>query len=357
MYLWQQNRAIIWCEHEDEISDLLSNPLQFSGGKYQIKIERWNQFVHWDNIQIQVKQSWIGIEGLPINMWNIHVFKTIGKSLGGLLEVAPETKNFNFLRYAKIKVGGLEGGLMDPILEILCQGLRGCIGIFSISSSRKQIKGGTTVGLVTRAVRAEVEAGYYGSGGIGKRSGLGGFNVLQPNKPLFVLGKSKMDDVVELIEKATRTEANKEYLLSAYSDRVGRRNTAELTRQRTSPGSKEGSEGCQAGSATDNHSTTRNSWDFTRNNRSHEGDRLSQYDKSGVKNNMIHEELWVDKTWIKSPFFTGLGPIKMKASNGNKSEVGQAFLNYNGYINRRRVGQAQTVKMRAPEVLIQEEWA
>ena len=35
---------------------------------------------------------------------------TIGKSLGGLLEVALETRTFSFLKYAKIKVGRLEGG-------------------------------------------------------------------------------------------------------------------------------------------------------------------------------------------------------------------------------------------------------
>ena len=53
------------------------------------------------------------------------------------MEVASETRNFNFLRYAKIKVRGLEGGFMDPILKILCQGLKVCLGIFPITSPRK----------------------------------------------------------------------------------------------------------------------------------------------------------------------------------------------------------------------------
>ena len=126
------DRAIIWCQNEEEISSILSNPLQFSNGKNHVKLERWNQLAHWDSLQIHVKQSWIGIEGLPINMWNFHVFKIIGKSLGGILEVAPETRTLNFLKYAKIKVGGLEEGFMDPIIEILCQGLRVLLGIFPI---------------------------------------------------------------------------------------------------------------------------------------------------------------------------------------------------------------------------------
>ena len=65
-------RAIFWCQEEEEISSLLSNPLQFSNGRNHVRIKRWSMFVHWDNIQIHVTQSWIGLEGLPINMWNIR---------------------------------------------------------------------------------------------------------------------------------------------------------------------------------------------------------------------------------------------------------------------------------------------
>ena len=76
------DRAIMWCQDEDEISSFLSNPLQFTNGKNHVRLKRWNLFAHWDDLQIHVNQSWIDIEGLPINMWNIHLFKIIGKSLG-----------------------------------------------------------------------------------------------------------------------------------------------------------------------------------------------------------------------------------------------------------------------------------
>ena len=95
-------------------------------------------------------------------MWNIHVFTTIGNSLGGLLDVAPETRKFSFLKFAKIKIRGLEGGFMDLIMEILCQGLRVSLGIFAISNPRKQSVEGSTLGLITRAVR--VEQGCFGDG-------------------------------------------------------------------------------------------------------------------------------------------------------------------------------------------------
>ena len=44
------DRAIIWCQNEEEKSSLLSNPFQFSNGKIQIRLEHWNPFVHWDNL-------------------------------------------------------------------------------------------------------------------------------------------------------------------------------------------------------------------------------------------------------------------------------------------------------------------
>ena len=119
-------------------------------------------FAHLDNLQIHVNQSWIGREGLPINVWNIHVFKTIGKSLGGLLDVVPETRTFRFLKFARIKVEGLEGGFMDLIMEILCQDLRVSIGIFAIANPRNYSGSGRTLGLLTRAMRAEEGSVHVG---------------------------------------------------------------------------------------------------------------------------------------------------------------------------------------------------
>ena len=119
-------------------------------------------------------------------MWNIHVFKTIGNSLGGLLDIAPETRSFSFLKFAKIKVGGLEGGFMDPILEILCQGLKVSLGLFAISNPRKHYEAGSTIGLIIRAVRAE--EGSMGGGVIQKQGRPEPANVLQKRKPLFVMG-------------------------------------------------------------------------------------------------------------------------------------------------------------------------
>ena len=129
--------------------------------------------------------------------WSSHVFKIIDKTLGGLLEVAPKTSSLNFLEYAKIKVVGLEGGFMDPILEILCQGLRVSLGIFPSSYPSRSLGGGRTNGLVIRVVRAEIEAESFGYGGRRKRYGIGTVNILETMKPLFVLGRKGTDDMAE----------------------------------------------------------------------------------------------------------------------------------------------------------------
>ncbi|EXC34342.1 hypothetical protein L484_006697 [Morus notabilis] len=45
-----------------------------------------------------------------------------GDACGGLLEVAKETLDQSFLKFAKIKIRGFREGLMPPVLEVPCQG-------------------------------------------------------------------------------------------------------------------------------------------------------------------------------------------------------------------------------------------
>ena len=104
------------------------------------------------NLQIEVQHSWIGIEGIPLIMWNVHVFKIIGEACGDLLEVADETKNKSYLGYAKIKVKGFESGLMNPVIKILCEGEKLCLGAFPIRGPKGGIQGYRTAGATTRVV-------------------------------------------------------------------------------------------------------------------------------------------------------------------------------------------------------------
>ena len=69
------DRAIFWCLEEQELKGLLLTPNQLSSNKTFIKMGRWRKEDHWLNLQIEVRHSWIGIEGIPLIMWNVHVFK------------------------------------------------------------------------------------------------------------------------------------------------------------------------------------------------------------------------------------------------------------------------------------------
>ena len=115
-------------------------------------MERWRKEDHWENLQTGVRHSWIGIEGLPLQMWNFHVFKVIGEACGGFLEVAEETKNKSRLDYAKIKIKGFENGLMNLVIEILCEGEKVCLEVFLIRGPKGGLHGYHTVDAMTRAV-------------------------------------------------------------------------------------------------------------------------------------------------------------------------------------------------------------
>ena len=154
------DRAIFWCWEEQEFERLLSKPDQLSDYKTKVSMGRWRKEDHWQNLQISVSYSWIGIEGLPLMMWNIHVFTEIGEACGGLLEVAEETMNKTFLGYAKMKVKGFVTGLMNPIVEIICEGEKVCLGAFAVRGPKGGACGYRTAGNTTRAI---LNMSYYGS--------------------------------------------------------------------------------------------------------------------------------------------------------------------------------------------------
>ncbi|EXB61743.1 hypothetical protein L484_008812 [Morus notabilis] len=66
-------------------------------------MEPWSISSHWEHVKIEHRSSWIGIEGLPLNLWNAHAFKIIGEAYGGSLEVSKDTLDRFFLTFAKNK--------------------------------------------------------------------------------------------------------------------------------------------------------------------------------------------------------------------------------------------------------------
>ena len=152
IYQVAADRAILWCLEVEEFDGLLVKPEQLSSHKTYIKMKKGRKEAHWETLQINVRYSWIGIEGLPLQVWNIHVFRVIGEACGGLLEVAEETMKQSFLGYAKTRIKGFEIGLMNPVIEILCQGEKVCLGAFSIRGSKGGMRGYRSARVTTRRI-------------------------------------------------------------------------------------------------------------------------------------------------------------------------------------------------------------
>ena len=58
------DRAIFQCLEVEELNGLLMKPEQLSSHKTYVKMENWKKEDHWENLQIGIRYSRIGIEGL-----------------------------------------------------------------------------------------------------------------------------------------------------------------------------------------------------------------------------------------------------------------------------------------------------
>ena len=191
---------------------------------------------------------------------------------------------------------------MDPILEILCQGFKVCVGIFPIQNLKEQI-GGRTLGLLTRVVRAELsadETAVDATEGNQSRKKMGSSSAytIQPNQPSFILGKTNKDQEATLAEKAN--------LLLASSDKEHKGEDNRYTVERTYPASEKEDGGCQKNQATVAQPVTRIPTTFKRSTPEIQGptfampraDQTILRDFTG-KNNLS-----------QSPQFKGLGHHK-----------------------------------------------
>ncbi|EXB51971.1 hypothetical protein L484_019748 [Morus notabilis] len=61
------DRAILWCSDEKEKSCLLAEPSILWNGRSMARIKPWSIYVHWDHVQIEVRNSWIGLFNLRYN--------------------------------------------------------------------------------------------------------------------------------------------------------------------------------------------------------------------------------------------------------------------------------------------------
>ena len=116
-----------------------------------MRLERWSPESLFNNTKIFCRQSWIGVEGLPLNLWNEKIFRIIGNKCGGLLDVAKSTLQMSCLSHAQLKVKGNEGGFARERLLLSCWGKRTQLKLFSLNTRISTIHGDNfDLGLETR---------------------------------------------------------------------------------------------------------------------------------------------------------------------------------------------------------------
>lgn len=96
----------------------------------RVTFRSWNPESQFGNSKVACSNGWMSVEGLPLNMWNIHVFKVIGEKCGGLSDVDSSTAEKKFLPHARLQFKGLKGGFLLELLIIYCWGKETKLRIF-----------------------------------------------------------------------------------------------------------------------------------------------------------------------------------------------------------------------------------
>ena len=81
-------------------------------GVGEVCFEKWTLDNQLTNSRIVCNSGWVGIQGLPINLWNFHAFNVIGQKSGGLMDVASCTVDLSFLSYAIVRLRGNKSGFI-----------------------------------------------------------------------------------------------------------------------------------------------------------------------------------------------------------------------------------------------------
>lgn len=118
------DRAVLWSNSDDDKSTLEKMGLCSISEAGTVYFQRWKPDSQFKNLKTVCTNSWIGIEGLPINCWNVQVFKDIGQRCGGLLDIARCTLDLSFLSFASILLRGNKGGFIPEFMEIDWQGIK-----------------------------------------------------------------------------------------------------------------------------------------------------------------------------------------------------------------------------------------
>lgn len=129
------NKSILWCKDQQTKNEVLKNSIIFIKRRNVAVVSDWIESDQWEGNLLRVKNEWIGIEGLPFDLWNIHALKTIGNLCGGIIKVAQETLDLSDTRFAKIQVKGRKDELLSPLLELPFGEVQILVGLFNLDET------------------------------------------------------------------------------------------------------------------------------------------------------------------------------------------------------------------------------
>ncbi|KAI3895565.1 hypothetical protein MKX03_011774 [Papaver bracteatum] len=92
----------------DDVKAVVTKIKNWKHGDTEIHIYPWYSginAVHRPNPK-EISKVWIGVCGIPFNLWEYSTFKAIGDKFGGLAEVCPETSMATDLSEIRMKVNG-----------------------------------------------------------------------------------------------------------------------------------------------------------------------------------------------------------------------------------------------------------
>ncbi|KAF4374275.1 hypothetical protein F8388_016260 [Cannabis sativa] len=113
------DRVIIWCNNETEVENFVEIGNWFipGTGDTRVSFKRWSAEEQNRDIKIECRGSWIGVKGLPLNLWNMKIMRKIGDLCGGLLDIEKDTAKMNFLNHLRIKLEGDNKGFVPEFLH------------------------------------------------------------------------------------------------------------------------------------------------------------------------------------------------------------------------------------------------
>ena len=72
------NKGLIWCRDLEVKNAILKIGLVLINMKNVAILSEWKASEKWECNFLKVKNNWTGIEGIPLDLWNVHALKTIG---------------------------------------------------------------------------------------------------------------------------------------------------------------------------------------------------------------------------------------------------------------------------------------